>query len=148
MITTLVGIGATAVTGWMEAGKGEWCSELCGELIDDHAESGVLGDLQASTGQQYPDLEAKRQAVVDAWRAFQRAMPWGKDAAKAIYEQKAQGFGSALEATVMAVSPAGVAGIGGFFEQLKGISLMVWVLIVALLVGGVALVAFRKPRRR
>ena len=141
-------LGATAVTGWFEAGKGEWCYDLCGDLTDDHATGGPLGDLQASTGQQYPDLEAKRQAVVDAWRGFQRAWPWGKDSAKATYEAKAQEFASALEAQIMAVSPAGVAGIGGLFEQFKEISPMVWVFIVALLVMTVSLVAFRKPRRR
>jgi len=138
----LIAIGATAVTGWWEAGKGEWVSDLCGDLTDDHAEGGPLGELQAESGQQYPDLEAKRQAVVDAWRAFQRAWPWGKDAAKANYEAKAQEFASALEAQIMATSP--VASLGGVLEQLKGMSPMVWVFIVALLVISVALVAFRK----
>jgi len=139
----LIAIGATAVTGWWEAGKGEWVSDLCGELTDDHAEGGPLGDLQAETGQQYPDLETKRQAVVDAWRAFQRAWPWDKDSAKANYEAKAQEFASALEAQIMAVSPAGVS-LGGFFEQFKAMSPIVWVFIAALLIMTVVLVSFRK----
>jgi len=143
----LIAIGATAVAGWMEAGKGEWVSDLCGDLTDDHAEGGPLGELQAETGQQYPDLEAKRQAVVDAWRAFQRALPWGKDAAKTTYEAKAQEFASALEAQLMAVSPGGVP-LGGFFEQFGAMSPIVWVFVIALLVMAVILVAFRKPRRR
>lgn len=141
-----LGIAATAVTGLIGPTTGEWCSELCGNLTDDHATGGPLSDLQASTGQQYPELEAKRQAVVDAWRGWQRAFlktgPWAN------YEAKCKEFASALEAAVMSVSPAGVAGIGGLFEQFKKISPMVWVFIVALLVMTVSLVAFRKPRRR
>ena len=143
----LLEAAAVAVTGWLEAGKGEWCSDLCGELTDDHAEGGALGDLQAETGQQYPDLQAKRQAVVDAWRGFQRAWPWGKSSAKANYEAKAQEFASALETQLMAVSPAGVS-LGGFFEQFKGQSPIIWVFIICILVMTVTLVAFRRPRRR
>ncbi len=141
-------LGATAVTGWFEAGKGEWCGDLIGDLTDDSATGGPLGDLQASTGQSYPDLEAKRQEVVDAWRTFQRALPWNKSSTKATYEKKAQEYASALEAAVMAVSPAGIAGIGGFFEQLKGLSPIVWIAMAALLIMTVTLVALRKPRRR
>lgn len=140
----LLEAAAVAVTGWLEAGKGEWCYDLCGDLTDDSATGGPLGELKASTGQAYPSLEAKRQAVVDAWRGFQRAWPWGKDAAKATYETKAQEFASALEAEIMVTASVPALGAGDFLEQLKGISLIVWVAIVGLLVGGVALVAFRK----
>jgi len=139
----LLETAAIVVTGWMEAGKGEWCSELCGDLTDDTATGGPLGELKADTGLAYPDLEAKRQAVVDAWRGFQGAWPWGKDAAKATYETKAQEFASALEAQVMATAPVPALG-GDILGQLKGISPIVWIAMAGLLVMGFALVAFRK----
>jgi len=137
-------IVTNVVTGLIGPTAGEWCSDLCGNLTDDHAIGGPLSDLQAETGRQYPELEAKRQAVVDAWRGWQRALfksgPWAN------YEAKAKEFQSALETAVLA-APAGVS-LGGFFEQFKGQSIIVWIFIVALLVMTVTLVAFRRPRRR
>ncbi|KKM05562.1 hypothetical protein LCGC14_1752790 [marine sediment metagenome] len=143
---SLLAIGATAVTGWFAAGAGEWVSELCGDLTDDHSSGEVINTLEAETGQTFPQLRTKLQEVVDAWRAFQRAWPWGKDSAKAAYEAKAQEFASALEAQTMATSPVGP--LGGVLDQLKAMSPMVWVFMIALLVMTVTLVAFRKPRRR
>ena len=142
----LLGTIATIVTGLIGPTSAEWQWDLVGDLTDDSATGGALGDLQAETGQQYPDLEAKRQAVVDAWRGWQRALfkssPWAN------YETKLKEFASALEtAALAAAAPAGVS-LGGFFEQLKGQSVIVWISIVALLVMTVTLVAFRKPRRR
>ena len=143
---SLLAIGATAVTGWLEAGKGEWCYDLCGDLTDDHSSGEVINDLEAETGQTFPQLRTKLQEVVDAWRAFQRAWPWGKGAAKATYEAKAQEFANALEAETMATSPVGLG--GGVLDQLKTMSPIVWVFIAALLIMTVTLVAFRRPKRR
>ena len=141
----LLGTIATVVTGLIGPTSGEWEWDLVGDLTDDHATGGALGDLQAETGQQYPDLEAKRQAVVDAWRGWQRALfksgPWAN------YEAKLKEFASALETQLMAVSPAGVS-LGGFFEQFKAMSPIVWVFIIGILIMTVTLVAFRKPKRR
>jgi len=145
----LLETAAIAVTGWLEAGKGEWCSDLCGELTNDHSSGEVINALESETGQTFPQLRTMLQEVVDAWRAFQRAWPWGKDSAKANYEAKAQEFASALEAAVLAAPPAGgLLGAGDFLTQLKGMSPIVWVFIAALLIMTVTLVAFRKPRRR
>jgi len=140
-----LGIAATAVTGLIGPTSGEWEWDLVGDLTDDSATGGALGDLQASTGQQYPALEAKRQAVVDAWRGWQRAFlksgPWAN------YEAKLKDFASALETEIMSASPGGVS-LGGFFEQFKGQSPIIWVFIISILVMTVVLVAFRRPRRR
>jgi hypothetical protein len=144
---SLLAIGATAVTGWFEAGKGEWCYDLCGDLTDDHSSGELINDLEAETGQKFPALRTKLQEVVDAWRTFQRAMPWNKGSTKATYEAKAQEYATALEAQIMATSPVPALG-GDFLEQLKGMSPIVWIAMAALLIMAVTLVAFRRPRRR
>jgi hypothetical protein len=56
--------------------QGNWCEELCGPLTNDAASGGPLDALEAQVGQSFPDLQAKRQAVVNAWRNWQWPDPW------------------------------------------------------------------------
>ncbi|MBA7608893.1 hypothetical protein ES703_16077 [subsurface metagenome] len=75
MLTWLVDIYNTLfASGFFE--QGEWCQNLAGTLTNNSATGGPLDAFEVEVGQSFPDLQAKRQAVVDAWRSWQSPDPW------------------------------------------------------------------------
>jgi len=81
--------------------QAEWVSEV-GELANDSCTpgTGILGELERRVGQTFPDLRAKQQAVVDAWRTFQRAWPWDKASTAEAYETQVKVFLAAVKAQI------------------------------------------------
>lgn len=101
-------------SGWFT--QAEWCEVLAGTLTDDHASGGPLDQFEMDIGQSFPELQAMRQAVVDAWRTFQRAWPWDKATTAKAYGNKAAEFATALQARM--AEYAGIS-IGGIWPWIK-----------------------------
>lgn len=101
--------------GWFI--QAEWCEELAGTLTDDHASGGPLDQFEMDVAESFPDLQAKRQAVVDAWRTFQRAWPWDKTATAKAYGSKAAEFATALQARMAEYAGIDIGGIGEWLKK-------------------------------
>ncbi len=113
-ITEIV-IWLGSFSGWFT--QAEWCEELVGTLTDDHASGGPLDQFEMDVGQSFPDLQAMRQEVVDAWRTFQRAWPWDKAATAKAYGNKAAEFATALQATMAEYAGIEIGGIGEWLKK-------------------------------
>lgn len=94
ILTAIIPI--VAAGGWFA--KAEWAEEIAGRLTDDHATGGIVDELEAQTGKSYPDLQRKRQQVVNAWRTFQRAAPWNKASTVGAYQARVRELSQAIQA--------------------------------------------------
>ncbi|GAI95740.1 unnamed protein product [marine sediment metagenome] len=96
------GVWEWLVTAWnwlVQSGffdTGQWFPDIVGQLTDDHATGGPLDELQEQVGVEFPDLQALRQAVVDAWRGWQRSVLIRKPALLA-YREAVKQFAIAFD---------------------------------------------------
>lgn len=96
LVPIISGILTLAETGgWFS--QAELSEEIVGKLTNDHATGGIVGELEAQTGQSYPYLQSLRQEVVDAWRNFQRAAPWNKASTAEEYSAKVRELSNAVK---------------------------------------------------
>ena len=103
-------------TGWLE--QGTWCRELGGILLNGTAEGGPLEEFERQTGRTFPELQAKRQTMVNCWLAW-RNNPWWQlwetPELSGAYKAACQAFAAALDAARAEY----VGGIPGFLEWMK-----------------------------
>ncbi|MBA7496771.1 hypothetical protein ES702_07380 [subsurface metagenome] len=103
-------------TGWLE--QGEWCQQLGGILLNGTAEGGPLEEFERQTGRSFPELQAKRQTMVNCWlgwRDNQWYKIWETPELSAAYKAACQAFAAALDAARAEY----VGGIPGFLEWMK-----------------------------
>ncbi len=104
--------------GWFT--QAEWVPELCGDLTNNHSSGKIINALESETGQTFPQLRTMLQEVVDAWRAFQRAWPWQKQATAGAYVEKVNAFGTKLQEEILKYAKEhGIDVAGGIWGWVK-----------------------------
>lgn len=93
ILTTIVEIAKSL--GWFT--QRDWHPEICGNIIDNTAEGGILNALEEQTGEAYPELRVLLQDVVDSFRTFQWAAPWNKKSTAENYDAKLREFANAIK---------------------------------------------------
>ncbi len=105
--------------GWFT--QAEWAGELTGNLTNDHSTGKIINALESETGQTFSQLRTMLQEVVDAWRAFQRAWPWQKQATAGAYIEKVNAFSTTLQEEILKYAEEhGIdVGLGGVWGWVK-----------------------------
>ena len=97
--------------GWFT--QAEWVPELLGDLTNDHSSGKIINALESETGQTFPQLRTMLQEVVDAWRTFQRAWPWQKQATAGAYVEKVNAFSTTLQEEIRKYAEEHGIDVGG-----------------------------------
>ncbi len=118
-----IGVIAGAIISIAQAGgwfsKAEWSEEIVGKLTNNHAEGGIIDELESLSARTYPNLRQLRQTVVDDWRAFQSAAPWDKAKTAEAYQARVRQLANEVSRELKARTDVAniTTAIGGAFAS-------------------------------
>jgi len=144
-ITAIVGIAVKG--GWFT--KAEFAPEILGEWGErDNPTGGLVLELEAQTGQTYPELRRMREEALQKYYKFRNALPWNKSSTAKTYQEKVQKFAQAIqaEAEVYQQTLGGIPGLQNILTSVVK-SPFVIVALVFLFVIGILLFTMGKRRR-
>ncbi|MBA7491385.1 hypothetical protein ES702_01930 [subsurface metagenome] len=148
MIGTITAIVGIAVKGSWFA-KAEFAPEILGEWEErDNPTGGLVLELEAQTGQTYPELRRMREEALQKYYKFRNALPWNKGSTAKTYHEKVQKFAHAIQAEAEAYQQT-LGGIPGLPNILTSVvkSPFVIVALVFLFVIGILLFTMRRRKR-